>query len=76
MSDFALIYEFSVDDTTRFLNCDPSGSAPTCDFASTYDLVYAYAQVRKSIQHTQQYLILIDHRTMNCGFKLTMKFMT
>ena len=47
VSDFALAYEFTVDDTTRFLDCDPSGSALTCQKASTYDLVKAYAEVRK-----------------------------
>ena len=45
VSDFALAYEFTVDDTTRFLDCDPSGSALTCQKASTYDLVKAYAEV-------------------------------
>lgn len=44
VSDFALPYEFEVDDTTRFINCDVSGSALTCDKASTYDLVEAYSQ--------------------------------
>ena len=47
MSDLALLYDFVIDDTTRFLTCDPSGSAPTCDQASTYDLVKAYSEVKQ-----------------------------
>lgn len=42
--DFTLLYEFTVDDTTRFITCDPSGSAPTCDRATSYDLVQTYSE--------------------------------
>ncbi len=53
--DLALIYDFTIDDTTRFINCDPSGSALTCDKADTYDTVNTYSQVDFDILFPKKY---------------------
>ncbi len=45
VSDFAIVYDFTVDDETRFATCEVKASDPTCDKASTYGTVEAFAAV-------------------------------
>ena len=44
-ADFAIVYDFTVDEDTRFPNCEVTADAPTCVEASTYDTVKAFAAV-------------------------------
>ena len=45
VSDLAIVYDFGVEDDTRFADCDVTPDAPTCTQASTYSTVQAYAAV-------------------------------
>ena len=45
VSDLAIVYDFGVDDDTRFADCEVTPDAPTCTQASTYSTVQAYAAV-------------------------------
>jgi len=44
VSDFAMVYDFDVEDDTRFANCEVTADAPTCTPASTYATVEAFAE--------------------------------
>lgn len=43
VSDFAIVYDFDVEDDTRFADCEVTADAPTCTPASTYDTVVSFA---------------------------------
>jgi len=43
VSDLAIVYNFGVEDDTRFADCEVTPDAPTCTQASTYSTVQAYA---------------------------------
>lgn len=45
VSDFAIVYDFDVEEDTRFANCEVTADAPTCDQASTYGTVEKFAAV-------------------------------
>ena len=45
VSDLAIVYDFGVEDDTRFADCEVTPDAPTCTQASTYSTVQAYAAV-------------------------------
>ena len=45
VSDFAIVYDFTVDEDTRFANREVTADDPTCDEASTYGTVEAFAAV-------------------------------
>jgi len=43
VSDFAIVYDFDVEDDTRFANCEVTADAPTCTPATTYDTVVSFS---------------------------------
>ena len=45
VSDLAIVYDFDVEDDTRFANCEVTPDAPTCTPARTYDTVVSFAAV-------------------------------
>ncbi len=72
--DLALIYDFTIDETTRFINCDPSGSALTCDKSDTYDLVDTYSKVNRILNSDQNLGFKCSLlRTMTCLFLCLLK---
>ena len=49
VADLALAYDFSVDEDTRFANCDVIPSETTCNLSDSYDTIQAFAQVHRLI---------------------------
>merc|ERR1711935_120359 len=43
VSDFAMVYDFEVEDVDRFADCEVTADAPTCTPASTYDTVVSFS---------------------------------
>lgn len=49
VADMALVYDFEVDEDTRFADCEVTPSETTCTLSDMYDTISSFAEVSKMI---------------------------
>ena len=75
-ADWAIVYDFTVEEDTRFASCEVTADAPTCAQATTYAKVASFAAVIIIKLFQIHFLIKNHFRTMIPGSLHTMKLMT
>lgn len=54
VADMALVYDFEVDEDTRFADCEVTPSETTCTLSDMYDTISSFAEVSKMILKSQR----------------------